>query len=122
MLAADGSLLESYSYPAEAVEAIALAPTGALLQVGSSVEIRRGSTSIRSVDLPDSARMLDFAERRILYSVGGSIHTLHIGTGVDSTLVKGSATPPVLAALDPHGFAWARGSRVNWDCAVCITF
>jgi len=122
VLAADGSLLETYSYPAGAVASIALAPTGALLQVGSTVEIRRGPASIRSVDLPDSAQMLDFAERRILYSVSGSIHALHIGTGVDSMLVKGSGAHPVLAALDPHGFAWARGSRVNWDCAVCITF
>jgi hypothetical protein len=122
VLAADGSTLETYSYPAGAVTSVALGPAGALLQVGSAVEIRRGPSTTRSVAVPASAQMLDFAERRILYSVSGSVHALQIGTGVDSLLVRGSEERPVLAALDPHGFAWARGSRVNWDCAVCITF
>jgi len=122
VLAADGSVLDTYGYPAGAVSVIALAPVGALLQVGSSVEIRRGPRALRKVALPASAGLLDFGERRILYSLGGSVHALHVGTGVDSLLVRGSTARPVLAALDPYGLAWATGGRVNWDCAVCIDF
>jgi hypothetical protein len=122
VLAADGSMLDTYSYPAGAVTSVALAPAGALLQAGSIVEIRRDAVYKRLVELPATAQLLAFAERRILYALGGSVRTLHIGTGADSLLVRGSSARPVLARLDPHGFAWARGSRVSWDCGACITF
>ena len=122
LLAGDGSVADTYAYPVGAVSSVALAPAGALLQVGSGVEIRHGTAPPKTIAVPAGATMLDFAERRILYSLAGSVHALHIGTGTDSLLVKGTPEHPVLASLDTHGFAWASGSHVSWDCAFCIRF
>lgn len=121
LLSRAGAVVSSVPFAAGAVKALALAPAGLVVQVGGAVEIRKGASK-RTVPLPAGARMLDYAEGRILYRKAKEIHALQAGTGKDSLLYTGTGAKQPLASLDTHGLATADGATVTWACAVCIRF
>jgi len=121
MLKADGSLAWSVGYQPGAVKAIALAPVGLIAQLAGEVQIRRPTTS-SSVTLPAGARMIDFAEGRVLYARNGEIHSTKVSNGADTLLLKGSAAAPVIATQDTHGLGWAQGTSVHYACGGCVVY
>lgn len=122
LLRSDGSVARTIAFPAGDVRAIALAPAGLVVQLPGSVEIRRGSRTT-TVTMPAGAAMTDYAEGRILYTKSGDVHALKVAGGQDTVLVKGGAgTRPVVASLDAHGLAWARGRSLSFVCAGCVAY
>jgi len=120
MLRKNGSVAWTVPYPAGSVKAIALAPLGLVAQLPSSVEVRT-PTGSKTVTLPAGAVMTDFAEGTILYALGNTVHFLHVPTGHDTLVLKGTAKAPVVATMDTHGLAWGAGKTANFACAVCIS-
>jgi hypothetical protein len=123
MLKQNGSVGWTADFDPGAVKAIALAPSGLIAQVGDSIEVRTPVGKVRTTPLPAGAAMLDFAEGRVLYRLGNEIHARGIVGGHDTLLLRGAAAkPPLVATLDSHGLAWARGRSVSYTCGSCIPF
>ena len=120
MLRKNGSVAWTATYPAGAVKAIALAPLGLLAQLPTGVEIHTPAGS-KTTTMPAGAVMTDFAEATILYTLGNTVHFLHVPTGTDTLVLKGTAKAPVVATMDTHGLAWGHGNTANYACAVCIS-
>jgi hypothetical protein len=121
LLKSDGTVAWTASYPAGAVKAIALAPTGLLVQLAGSVERRTATGVTGTTTLPAGAKVIDFAEGHIVYTVGNQIRSRQPATGKDALLLIGAAaTVPTVATVDTHGFAWGRGPTVNFECAGCV--
>jgi hypothetical protein len=121
MLKADGSLAWTVGYQPGAVKAIALAPAGLIAQLPGALQIRRPTTSSVAT-LPAGARMTDFAEGRVLYTLNGEVHSFKVSNGADTLLLKGSAKAPVLATQDTHGLGWAQGTSVSYACGGCVSY
>ena len=122
LLNARGAILTSTIYPTEGVTALALGPAGAAVQNGTTVELRNGP-QVKTVTLPDGARMFGYGEGRIYYSLSGSIHALKAATGQDSLLVAARAGRSTVAAFaTAGGFAWSNGNQINWSCAGCVSY
>ena len=109
-----GVVLRQHSYPRGSVRAIKLAGIGLVAQVGD--ELFDGT-----IRLPPRARMLDYAQGRVLYRIDRAVYTHRVATGVRAQLL-GSPTITALVALDVHGLAWAVGRSVHWKCAACIRY
>ncbi len=122
MLRADGTVAWTVSYPAGAVTAISLAPRGLIVQTGGSVEIRKPTGAPVTVSLPAGGRMTDYAEGRILYTLGAEVHARAVGSGADTVLLRGVAAAPPPATLDTHGLGWGRLRTVNFACGGCIRY
>jgi hypothetical protein len=121
LLKSDGSVAWAAPYPAGAVKAIALAPTGLIVQLAGSVERRTPSGVTGTTTLPAGARMVDFAEGHIVYTIGNQIRSRKAATGKDVLLLTGAAAKvPTVATVDTHGFAWGRGPAASFECAGCI--
>jgi hypothetical protein len=121
LLRADGTTAGTVSYPANAVRAIALAPSGLIVQHPGSVEIRGPSGVSATAALPAAAVMTDFAEGRVLYTLKGAVRSLAVTTGKDTLVLKaGTGSAPVTATLDARGLGWARGRSVSFACAACV--
>jgi hypothetical protein len=120
MLKQNGSLAWSVTYPAGAVQTIALAPKGLIVGLASNVEIRKPSGATTTVALPTGARMTDYAEGRILYARPASVGLLGVTSGKSTPLLLSTAAGPVVATLDAHGLAWGKGNTANYACAGCI--
>jgi hypothetical protein len=121
LLKSDGSVAWTASYPAGAVKALALAPTGLIVQLAGSVERRTPSGVTGTTTLPADARMVDFAEGHIVYMVGDQIRSRTAASGKDVLVLTGAAAKvPTVATVDTHGFAWGRGTTANFACAGCI--
>jgi len=115
-----GRVDRTYAFAPGAVQWLALAPVGLLVQTGEpTVEILRGD-AIRTVRLKPDGVALDYANGALLYRVGQAFWLRAVGKGTDSLLLQGSRQHPISASFDPHGLAWAQGTRVNWACAICI--
>jgi len=121
LLKANGTVAWTASYPAGAVKAIALAPTGLVVQLRGSVERRTPAGVNWTGTLPAKATMMDYAAGHVVYSVGNQIRSLGTGTGRSSLLLSGAAAKvPTVATVDREGFAWGRGSTANFECAGCV--
>lgn len=123
LLSNKGSLVGTYTYQPGQVTAMSLAPDGLVSQVsGTSVEIRKG-TQTTTVAIPPGAKMFDYGQGRIYYSLAGAIHALKIGGSVDSVLVAPAPGKTAIASYaTAGGFAWAIGNTINWDCAGCVNY
>lgn len=64
--------------------------------------------------LPSRARMLDVAQRRVLYALRGDLWAARIDTGSRTLLVDGTLEKPAYGQLDARGLAWTRGRTVAW--------
>lgn len=122
MLKADGSLAWTFVVQPGAVKAMALAPAGLVVQLASEVQIRT-PTGSSAVNLPAGARMTDFAEGRILYTLDNEIHAFKISNGKDTLLLKSAVgAAPILATADTHGLGWAQGPKVMFACGGCVKY
>ena len=121
LLRADGTTAWTASYPADAVRAIALAPSGLIVQQTGSVEIRRPSGVSATAALPAAAVMTDFADGRVLYTLKGAVRSLAVASGKDTLVLRaGTGSAPVTGTRDTHGLGWARGRSVSFACAACV--
>jgi hypothetical protein len=97
------------------VQALALSGSGVAVQVGSEVRITPPRTHAGvTVRLPGGARLLDLAQRRVLYVVRGDVWSALIDTGSRQLLVDGTPAQPANGQLDVRGLAWTRGRTVAW--------
>ncbi len=120
VLDAGGREVQRLAFPPGTVRFVGLAAAGLLVQTaGAKVEVHRGAAT-QTLQLPANALVLDAAGSRLLYRVGQSFSLRDLASGADTPLLRGSAKHPVIAALDEHGLAWARGTSVSWACAACI--
>jgi hypothetical protein len=110
-----GAVLRTQTYAPRSVAAIQLAGIGLVAQVG------RGLFD-NTFRLPRGARMLDYAQGRVLYRIGRTVYTWRVATGERARLLPRFPTTRTPVALDPHGLAWATGRTVHWKCAACIRF
>jgi len=122
LLKRNGTVAWTASYPAGAVKAIALAPTGLVVQLGDGSLERRTPAGVNwTGSLPAKATMTDYASGHVLYTVGNQIRSLGTGTGRDALLLTGAAAKvPTVATIDRRGFAWGRGTTANFTCAGCV--
>jgi hypothetical protein len=120
LLNANGTVAWTASYPAGAVKAIALAPTGLVVQLAGSIERRTPSGVNWTGKLPAKATMIDYAAGHVIYSVGTQIRSLATGAGRDSLLLSAAPKVAIVATVDREGFAWGRGASANFECAGCI--
>ena len=74
------------------MKAIALAPTGLVVQLAGSVERRTPTGVTWTGKLPARATMIDYASGHVLYTVGNQIRSLGTGTGRDALLLTGAAS------------------------------
>jgi hypothetical protein len=123
LLRRDGSIAWTAAYAAGAVEAIALAPAGLVVQLAGAIEIRRPTGAPVTVPFPAAGAMTDYAEGRVLYRLGNDVRSLKVATGTSTLLFRGAAGRPLLVATqDTHGLGWARGRSVGFACASCIRY
>ena len=122
LLRTNGTVAKVVPFPAGAVRAIALAPSGLIVQIADAVQIRR-SVGSSTVPLPAGAVMSDFSEGRILYTMRNEIHALKVSNGSDTLLFRGGrGAAPVFATADTHGLGWAQGRRVSFACGSCVKY
>jgi hypothetical protein len=120
LLSARGDVVARYFYGRLVVKALHLAGVGLVVQRDEEVELRGADSPPRRLPLPPEARMLDYAQGRVVYARGRDVYTLRVRTGKHALLLRG--VRPTLVGLDAHGLAWATGRSVHWKCAVCIRF
>jgi hypothetical protein len=118
---ANGSVAKVYPYAAGAVKAMALAPGGLVAQLQGAVQVQAPS-GLKVVNLPAGATMIDYAEGRILYTLGSEVHSLKVANASDTLLLRGAAGMPIFATQDTHGLGWARGAKVSFACGGCVTY
>jgi hypothetical protein len=95
--------------PAGTVTALALDSTSGIAHQGGS-EVRFTGGSVR---LPAGARMVDFAQGRVLWVRAGDLGTTTV-VGQTVRLVDGTTTRPAYGQLEPAGLAWSRGPALSW--------
>jgi hypothetical protein len=115
LLSQSGAVVRTHTYAPASVTAIQLAGIGLVLQEGRAL-------FDGTFRLPPGARMLDYAQGRVLYRIGRTVYTWRVATGVRARLLPPFPTARTPVALDVHGLAWATGRSVHWKCAVCIRY
>ena len=112
LLSKTGSVIRTDEHAPESVKAIALALTGPVVQVGTSVTVETGT----EITLPAGALMLDYRQRAIVYRKGSQVRSRHVATGADTLLQVIPLKPwqTMLFSTDSWGSAWAKGSAVSW--------
>jgi hypothetical protein len=118
---ANGSVAKVYPYAAGAVKAMALAPGGLVAQLPGAVQVR-ASSGPKVVNLPAGATMIDYAEGRILYTLGTEVHSFKVANASDTLLLKGAPGTPIFATQDTHGLGWSQGVKVNFACGGCVKY
>ena len=104
-----GRELLRQDYPPDAVTGLGLdSATGIAVQIGGQVSFAGGE-----VMLPRRARMVDFAQGRVLWTRDGDLGETRV-TGGSRRLVDGTLAGPVTGRLEPRGIAWSKGRRVSW--------
>lgn len=112
LLSPSGAVQRVYTFPPGAVQEFALARVGLVVQLpGARVQILRGGAVVKQLTLPVGARMRDFAEGILLYSLRSQIRGRIVTRGRDVLLrIAGSQAP--LAQLEHNGLSYAVGRRV----------
>lgn len=118
---ANGSVAKVYPYAAGAVKAMALAPGGLVAQLPGAVQVQAPS-GLKVVNLPAGATMIDYAEGRILYTLGTEVHSFKVANASDTLLLKGAPGMPIFATQDTHGLGWAQSTKVNFACGGCVKY
>ena len=118
---ANGAIAKVVPYAAGAVKALALAPGGLVVQLPGAVQVQTPSGA-KVVNLPAGATMIDYAEGRILYTVGSEVHSTRVASGSDTLLLRGAPGKPIFATQDTHGLGWAQGTKVSFACGGCIRY
>jgi hypothetical protein len=117
VLSPAGAVQQTYSFPVGAVQQFALAGAGLVVQLsGGKVEIHKGA-SVKTLQVPAPAHMLDFAESILLYKLGDQIRARLVATGKDVLLRHAS-----LAVLEHNGLSYAVGNRVYSVAMVNVRF
>ena len=113
-LGQSGAVVDTYSYPATAVKAVQLAGVGAVIQAGSSVDIRKGAAT-KTVSLPAGSTMLDYRQGTIYYAKGKQVRSRRVPTGEDELLLVVQKKPweTPLFSID-WGAGWASGNTLHW--------
>jgi len=116
VLSPTGVVAATYTFHVGAVQEFALAGAGLVVQLPrGKVEIHNGS-SVKTVALTSSAKMLDYQDGFILYSVGTQIRALRIATGKEAFVRFGT-----YAALEPNGMSYASGRKIGSIAWVTFT-
>ena len=116
VLSPGGAVTATYTFPAGAVQEFALAGAGLVVQLPhGKVEIHRGA-SVRTVQLPAAARMLDYAEGFVLYKLGKQIRARRIFNDKDAFLRYGT-----FGVLEHNGLSYAAGKKVSSIAWVTFT-
>jgi hypothetical protein len=112
LLTPSGTVQRVYTFPRGAVQEFALGGIGLLVQLtGRRVQILRNGAVVRQLTVPLGARMRDFAEGILLYSLGGQIRGRKVRTGRDVLLRRAGLQAP-LAQLEHNGLSYTVGRRV----------
>lgn len=102
-------ILQTSTFAPGSVQEFALAGVGLVVQLsGGRVEIRRGASVIRRLQLPAGARMLDYAEGILLYRLGIQIRARRVATGRDRLLRLAR-----YAVLEHNGLTYSLVRRVS---------
>jgi hypothetical protein len=112
ILSPGGAVQQTYTFPRGAVQEFALARIGLLVQLpGSRVQVLRNGAVVKELTLPAGARMRDYAENILLYSVGSQVRGRKVASGGDALIRTAGAQAP-LARLEHNGMSYAIGKRV----------
>jgi hypothetical protein len=116
VLSPTGLVTAAYSFHVGAVQEFALTGVGLVVQLPrGKVEIHNGS-SVRTVALTPSAKMLDYQDGFVLYRVGNQIRALRIATGKEAFIRYGT-----FASLESNGMSYASGRQVGSIAWVTFT-
>jgi hypothetical protein len=108
VLSPAGAVQQTYSFARGAVQELALAGAGLIVQLpAGKIEIHKGASPVKKLTIPPGARMLDFAASILLYRLGGQIRARRVASGKDVLLRHG-----FLAQLEHNGLTYAVGRRV----------
>jgi hypothetical protein len=122
LLSNSGKVVRSYSYAPGAVTAVSLAPAGLVVQTGTTVEVRNGAR-MTTLALPKGAKMFDYGEGRVYYSLNGKLRARKVSSGADSLLVAPRRERSAIGSFaTAGGFAWAIGNELSWACAGCVNY
>jgi hypothetical protein len=109
VLSPAGAVRQTYTFAPGSVQELALAGVGLVVQLpGGRVEIRRGTSVARRLQLPAGARMLDYAEGILLYKLGGQVRARRVSAGRDRLLRRAT-----YAVLEHNGLSYALARRVS---------
>jgi hypothetical protein len=112
ILSPAGTVQRTYTFPRGAVQEFALGGIGLLVQLpGARVRILKSGSVVKELTLPAGARMRDYAENIVLYSLGSQIRARKVASGKDALLRTAGAQAP-LARLEHNGLSYAIGKRV----------
>jgi hypothetical protein len=116
VLSPGGTVTATYTFPAGAVQEFALSGVGLVVQLPhGKVEIHKGA-SVKTVQLPAAARMLDYDGGIILYKLGKQIRGRRVFNGKDTFLRYGR-----FGVLEHNGLSYAAGKRVSSIAWVNVT-
>jgi hypothetical protein len=116
VLSPAGVVTATYTFHVGAVQEFALTGVGLVVELPrGKVEIHNGS-SVKTVALTTSAKMLDYQDGFILYKVGNQIRALRIATGKEAFIRFGT-----YAALESNGMSYASGRTVGSIAWVTFT-
>jgi hypothetical protein len=122
LLSGTGKVVGTYTYAPGAVTAVALAPSGVVLQNGTTIDIRTGAR-LTSLALPKRAKMFGYGEGRVYYSLNGALRARKVSSGADTLLVAPRLGRTALGSFaTAGGFAWAIGNQISWACAGCVRY
>ena len=108
VLSRGGKVTATYTFPVGAVQEFALAGVGLVVQLRhGKVEIHRGA-SVKTVQLPAAARMLDYQEGFVLYKLGKQIRARRVLNGKDAVIRHGTH-----GVLEHNGMSYAAGRKVS---------
>jgi hypothetical protein len=113
LLSPAGAVQRVYTFPVGAVQEFALGRIGLLVQLhAGKVQIwNAAGVKVRELTLPAGARMRDFQEGILLYSLNGQIRGRKIVSGKDALVRTAGAQAP-LAQLENTGLTYAVGRKV----------
>jgi len=109
-----GAVLRTDTFAAGAVRGVHLGAIGTLIQLGDSLDIRKGA-SRRTLPLAPRAGQLDFAAGVAVYAAADGIHALRVATGADRVVAR--PAQPFLVRFSRRGLAWASEARVSFRAA-----
>jgi hypothetical protein len=113
-LDATGSTVTEFPYPVGQVRAVRLTAVAVVVQDGNQVRFLTPGPAGATTTLPAGSVLVDVAQGRLLYARHGDIRARGIPSGPDVLLADGTPRKPARGQLEPQGFAWSLGKRINW--------
>lgn len=107
VLSPGGAVQQEYTFAPGQVQELALAGAGLVVQLpGGKIEIRKG-TSVKTLFIPATAHMLDFAEGILLYKTVTELRLRRVSSPKAIVFRHGS-----FAQLEHNGLTYATGRKV----------